>query len=225
MLRRMLSQTIISIAILAAMLFVPAGTLDWPQGWALIVLFVGCSQVTGLWLMRTDPALLAARMKSPLSRAQKGSDRAVMAAIFVVFCLWLMFMPLDARRFGWTHTPSWVQVLGAFLILVAYLGWGTVLKANSFAATEIRVQKERDQKVISDGPYAIVRHPMYAYVVPMMVGTSFLLGSLWGLLGIVLILPLLAARALGEEAMLFEGLPGYREYSEKVRFRLLPGLW
>ncbi len=225
MLRRMLSQTIISIAILAAMLFVPAGTLDWPQGWALIVLFVGCSQVTGLWLMRTDPALLAARMKSPLSRAQKGSDRAVMAAIFVVFCLWLMFMPLDARRFGWTHTPSWVQVLGAFLILVAYVGWGTVLKANSFAATEIRVQKERDQKVISDGPYAIVRHPMYAYVVPMMVGTSFLLGSLWGLLGIVLILPLLAARALGEEAMLFEGLPGYREYSEKVRFRLLPGLW
>jgi protein-S-isoprenylcysteine O-methyltransferase Ste14 len=225
MLRRMLAQTLISIAILAAMLFVPAGTFDWPPGWALILLFVGCGQVTGLWLMRTDPELLAARMKSPLSRAQKGSDRAVMAAIFVVFCLWLIFMPLDARRFGWSHTPLWVQVLGAFLILVAYVGWGTVLKANSYASTEIRVQKERGQKVISDGPYAIVRHPMYAYVVPMMVGTSLLLGSLWGLLGVVLILPLLAARALGEEAMLFEGLPGYREYSEKVRFRLLPGLW
>jgi protein-S-isoprenylcysteine O-methyltransferase Ste14 len=139
-------------------------------------------------------AVLAA-MLSPMSRAQKGSDRAVMGAIFVVFCLWLIFMPLDARRFGWSHTPLWVQVLGAFLILVAYVGWGTVMKANSFASTEIRVQKERGQKVIS------------------------------ALLGLVLILPLLAARALGEEAMLFAELPGYREYSEKVRFRLLPGLW
>jgi hypothetical protein len=138
MLRRMLAQTLFSIAVLAVMLFLPAGTLDWPQGWALIVLFVGCSQVTGLWLMRTDPELLAARMKSPLSSAQKSSDRAVMAVIFVVFCLWLIFMPLDARRFGWSHTPWWTQGLGA---------------------------------------------------------------------------------------LLFEGLPGYREYSEKVRFRLLPGLW
>jgi protein-S-isoprenylcysteine O-methyltransferase Ste14 len=225
MLRRMLAQTLISIAVLAVMLFLPAGTLDWPQGWSLIVLFVGCSQVTGLWLMRTDPELLAARMKSPLSSAQKSSDRAMMAVIFVVFCLWLIFMPLDARRFGWSHPPLWTQGLGALLIVVAYIGWGTVLRANSFAATEIRVQKERGQKVISSGPYAIVRHPMYAYVVPMMIGTSFLLGSLWGLLGLVLIVPLLAARALGEEALLFEGLPGYREYSEKVRFRLLPGLW
>jgi protein-S-isoprenylcysteine O-methyltransferase Ste14 len=225
MLRRMLAQMLLSIAILALVVFVPAGTLAWPPGWVFIVLFVCCSQVTGLWLLRTDPDLLAARLKSPLSRAQKGSDRAVMAAIFVVFMGWLLFMPLDARRFRWSSTPLWAQVLGALLIVVAYIGWGTVLKANSFASTQIRVQSERGQIVISTGPYAIVRHPMYAYVLPMMIGASLLLGSLWGLLGIVLIVPLLAARALGEEAMLFAGLPGYREYSNKVRFRLLPGLW
>jgi protein-S-isoprenylcysteine O-methyltransferase Ste14 len=225
MLLKMTVQALISAVVLGLALFLPAGTLAWAQGWAFLVLFVGCGQVTGLWLLKTDPELLAARMKSPLSDNQKPSDRAVMAAILVVILAWMIFMPVDAERLGWSHAPLWAQVLGALLIIAAYLGWATVLKANSFAASQIRVQNERGQKVISTGPYAVVRHPMYAYVLPFLVGTSLLLGSLWGLLGIVLILPLLAARALGEEAMLLEGLPGYREYAAKVRYRLVPGVW
>jgi protein-S-isoprenylcysteine O-methyltransferase Ste14 len=89
----------------------------------------------------------------------------------------------------------------------------------------VRLQKERGQTVISTGPYAVVRHPMYAYAVLLMIGAPLLLGSLWGLMGLVLFIPLLAARTLGEEVMLMEGLPGYREYAAKVRFRLLPGVW
>jgi protein-S-isoprenylcysteine O-methyltransferase Ste14 len=225
MLTRMIVQNLVFAVVLALLLFVPAGTLAWPQGWIFILLFVGCSAALGLWLLKTDPELLAARMQSPMKGEQKRSDRVIVAAVFAVMTVWVVFMPLDAQRLGWSHTPVWAQVLGALLILVAFLGWATVLKANSFASTQIRIQKERGQKVISTGPYAIVRHPMYAYVLPLMIGEPLLLGSLWGLLGILLVFPLLAARVLGEEAMLFEGLPGYREYAQKVRYRLFPGFW
>jgi len=225
MLARMIVQNLVFAVALALLLFVPAGTLAWPQGWIFLIVFVGCSEVMGLWLLKTDPDLLAARMQSPMRGEQKLSDRVIVAAVFVVMTVWVVFMPLDSQRLGWSHTPVWAQALGALLILVAFLGWATVLKANSFASTQIRIQKERGQKVISTGPYAVVRHPMYAYVLPLMIGVPLLLGSLWGLLGIVLVFPLLAARVLGEETMLFEGLPGYREYAQKVRYRLFPGLW
>jgi protein-S-isoprenylcysteine O-methyltransferase Ste14 len=164
-------------------------------------------------------------MKSPMSADQKPRDRAVMGAISVAFFGWLVLMALDARRFGWSHTPLWAQALGAALILGAFYGWVGVLRANSFTAVTIRLQPERGQTVISTGPYAVVRHPMYAYALLLMIGAPLLLGSLWGLLGLVLFIPLLAARTLGEEIVLMDGLPGYREYAAKVHFRLLSGVW
>ena len=100
-----------------------------------------------------------------------------------------------------------------------------MLAANSFAASTIEVQAERGQQVISTGPYAVVRHPMYAYAIILILGAPLLLGSLWGLAGLVVLLPLLGARALGEETLLREGLRGYADYADKVRFRLVPGVW
>jgi protein-S-isoprenylcysteine O-methyltransferase Ste14 len=100
-----------------------------------------------------------------------------------------------------------------------------VLRANSFTAVTVRLQEERGQTVHSTGPYAVVRHPMYAYAALLLIGAPLLLGSLWGLLGVIVAMPLMAARALGEEAVLMDGPPGYREYVAKVRFRLLPGVW
>jgi protein-S-isoprenylcysteine O-methyltransferase Ste14 len=224
MLMKMAVQ-ILPLAIVFLLLFVPAGTLVWPQAWGFLALFVACGAATGVWLRKTNPDLLAERMKSPLSAGQKPRDRAVMAAILIGMAGWLVFMALDARRFGWSHTPLWAQGLGAALIVGAFYGWMGVLRANSFAAVQVRLQQERGQTVISSGPYAVVRHPMYAYAVLLFVGAPLLLGSLWGLAGLVLLMPLLAARALGEEAMLIDGLPGYREYAAKVRFRLIPGVW
>ena len=225
MLLKMALKSLGFAVVLGLLLFLPAGTLAWPEAWVFMALFIGCSDATGVWLMKTDPDLLAARSQSPISADQKPADRGVMVAILGVFLGWIVFMALDARRFGWSHTPLWAQALGAIMIVGAFWGWVGVLRANSFAATTIKLQRERGQTVISAGPYAIVRHPMYAYVLPFMVGTPLLLGSLWGLAWLVLSLPLLAARALGEEAMLLDGLSGYREYAAKVRFRLLPGLW
>lgn len=207
------------------LLFVPAGTAAWPQAWVFLAIFYGCSLATGVWLRKADPALLAERMKSPVSREQKLDDRLVMVAIELVFCGWLVFMALDARRFGWSHTPRWAQAIGAALIVAAFCGWIGVLRANSFASVEVRVQTERGQTVISTGPYGIVRHPMYSYAILLIIGAPLLLGSLWGLLGLVVIMPLLVARTLGEEALLIDGLPGYQDYAAKVRFRLVPGVW
>jgi protein-S-isoprenylcysteine O-methyltransferase Ste14 len=218
-------QNLAFTILLGLLLFLPAGDLAWPQGWIFLVLFVGCSQATGYWLLKTDPELLAERMKSPLSADQRPRDRLVMGVIGLFMCAWLVFMPLDARRFAWSHTPPWAQAIGAALIVGAFCGWVGVLRANSFAAVTVRLQEERGQTVISTGPYAIVRHPMYAYAVLLFIGAPLLLGSLWGLLGAVIAMPLLAARVLGEEALLMDGLPGYREYAAKVRYRLLPGVW
>ena len=225
MLIKMLAHSLAFAVALGLLLFLPAGTPAWPQAWVFIVLFVGCSEAIGVWLKGTDPDLLVERMKSPISADQKRSDRAVVGALLVAFCGWFVFMAIDARRFGWSRTPLWAQALGAALIVGAFYGWVTVLRANSFAAATVRLQPERGQSVISTGPYAVVRHPMYAYAVLLMIGAPLLLGSLWGLLGMVAFLPLLAARVRGEEVMLLNGLPGYREYAAKVPFRLLPGVW
>lgn len=223
--RKAVVQNIASIVFLGVLLFVPAGSLAWPQAWIFLALFVACSQAIGVWLLKANPELLAERMKSPFSGDQTLRDRLVIETIVIFFCAWLVFMALDARRFAWSHAPLWAEVIGAVLIVGAFYGWVGVLRANSFASVAVRLQKERGQTVSSTGPYAVVRHPMYAYAVLLMVGMPLLLGSLWGLLGVVVAVPLIGARALGEEALLMEGLPGYREYAAKVRWRLLPGVW
>lgn len=211
-------------AVLCLLLFLPAGTLAWPQAWIFLAIFNGCGLAIGIWLLKTNPGLLAERMKSPFSADQRPRDRWVIIAMELLLCIWLVFIGLDAR-FDWSHVPPWAEAIGAALIAAAFYGWVGVLRANSFASVTVRLQQERGQTVISTGPYAIVRHPMYAYAVLLLVGMPLLLGSLWGLLGAPLIMSLMAVRASGEEALLMDGLAGYREYAEKVRFRLLPGVW
>jgi protein-S-isoprenylcysteine O-methyltransferase Ste14 len=218
-------RSILGVLAFALFLFVPAGTLAWPQAWAFLVIFSLASVAIGLWLLKADPALLAARMASPLSDDQRPRDRAIIAAIMILFFPWFAFMALDAKRFGWSHLPVWLQLVGAMLIVLSFWGNVGVMRANSFAAVNIRVQSERGQTVADTGPYAVVRHPMYAWILPLLLGTPLLLGSAWGVLWLALFVPLLAGRILGEEAVLLDGLAGYRDYAERVRYRLIPGIW
>jgi hypothetical protein len=133
MLPRLIVRSFLGVAVLGLLLFLPAGTLAWPQGWIFLILFGGCGLALGLWLLRADPELLARRMKSPFSAEQKLSDRLIVGAIFLFMCGWFVLIALDGRRFGWSDAPSWAQAVGAALIVAAFWGWVGVLGANRFA--------------------------------------------------------------------------------------------
>jgi protein-S-isoprenylcysteine O-methyltransferase Ste14 len=220
--RGIVSQVILT-AVFIVLLFGPAGTLAWAPGWAFLILFAVCSQAMGLWLLRTDPELLKRRMASPLGGGQTRRDRMIAIAIFVVVALWIAFMGFDGGRLHSSPTPFWGKALGVALIIAAFWGWARVLAANHYAAITVGVAP--GQTVATGGPYAVVRHPMYAYVLLLLLGAPLLTGSLWALAFIIPAAALMAARALGEEALLMRELAGYPEYAAKVKWRLVPGVW
>jgi protein-S-isoprenylcysteine O-methyltransferase Ste14 len=138
--RKAILQQVLLMALLGLLLFFPSGTLAWPQAWIFLAIFCACSQAMGIWLLKTNPELLAERMRSPLSADQKPRDRAVMGAILLGFCAWLSFMGLD-RRFGWSQAPLLLEATGAALILIAFYAWVSVLRANRFASSNVRLQR------------------------------------------------------------------------------------
>ena len=165
-------------------------------------------------------------MKSPVSGDQKFSDRLIVIAFMIAFAGWFVFAAFDAKRFGWSPPlPVWLQAIGVLLIVIANWGWFTVLRVNSFASVKIKVQADRKQTVISTGPYALVRHPMYSGAVLYFAAMALLLGSWWGLVLSPVFFVLFSVRAGFEERALIEGLPGYADYLARVRYRLVPGVW
>ena len=224
-LRPRLPKRLLWLFVIGASLFVPAGTLDWPQGWLFFAEFIGGMAVTGFWLKRHDLALFAERMRNPRREAQALWDKVFMLAVALVWYGWIIVMALDVKRWGLSHMPILWAVFGALLIPAGYLLVAYALKANSFAATVVRLQKERGQKVADSGPYASVRHPMYTGSVIIHLGTALLLGSWIGLGGVPLLAGMLAIRAILEERLLRAGLPGYAQYAARVRWRLIPLLW
>ena len=222
---KLLAQLVALIVVFAAILFGAAGTWRWPSAWAFLGLFVAVSLALSLWLAAFDPGLLAERMKSPIQKGQKPWDRVFLMLLMVVYMSWLAVMALDARRFSWSHAPVWIQALGAAMIVGSYAGIAWVFRTNSFAAPVIKIQAERKQTVISTGPYAVVRHPMYAFAVWQFVGMPLMLGSWWGLAFVPPIVAAIAIRTLGEEKMLRGELEGYDAYARRVRWRYAPGVW
>jgi protein-S-isoprenylcysteine O-methyltransferase Ste14 len=225
MIAKLTVQTCLGLALMAMPLFVPAGTLHWPAAWVLLAELGILGFASGLWLAWTDPDLLRERMSPFVQRDQEASDRTLMKIISIAFVVWLVFMPLDACRFGWSHVPLWVRWIGAIAIAVslAIVHW-TVLE-NRYAVVVVRVQRERGQHVITTGPYRFVRHPMYAGAILLFVGTPLLLGSWYGLIGAAIIMALFCVRITIEERTLRAELEGYTEYAAGVPYRLIPGVW
>jgi protein-S-isoprenylcysteine O-methyltransferase Ste14 len=213
------------MALLAGLLFGAAGAVAWPSGWAYLTLFFVLGMGVSLWLAKADPGLLAERLKPTFQAGQKGWDKVFLIGVMIVYVGWTVLMGFDARRFAWSRVPIPVQALGALLLIVSFLGVGWVFAANSFAASVIRMQPERGQKVISTGPYAIVRHPMYAFGLLQFAAAPLMLGSWWGLAVVPPAIAALAWRTLGEEEMLREELAGYEDYARRVRWRYAPGIW
>jgi len=225
MIRRLIWQSAVWFACMAALLFIPAGTADWPAAWIYLAEMGLATLVITAWLARYNPALLAERMSPLIQRDQKKWDKLLMIVLIVLWCAWFMLMGLDAVRYGWSAVPPWAQALGALAILVAMYIFFLTVRVNSFAAPVVKIQTERGHKVVSDGPYAIVRHPMYAGALLLFAGTPLLLGSWWGLALAPVITVLLAARAVLEERTLARELDGYAEYAARVRYRLIPLVW
>lgn len=223
--KKLVSRTSLYIVFLALILFVSAGTLAWPAAWIYLALSAIVSIGGGLWLGRHDPALLAERLKPVIQRDQKGWDKLFMLIMMMLWVGWLVLMGLDAGRYHWSHVPLLIQIASVGLIGLGCYLVGLTFKANSYAAPVVRIQKERGHRVVTDGPYAYVRHPMYAGALLFVVGAPLLLGSWWGLAGAAALVLAIAIRAVLEERALQAELEGYADYAKRVRYRLVPYLW
>ncbi len=206
-------------------LFLAAGTVVWLSGWVFLVLFFGFTIALTGWLLRHNPGLLQERMTGVGKPNQPTWDRVFFAVVQVIFLAWLVLMPLDAVRFRWSQVPGWLQVVGAVLLLCSFYLFFLAYRENPYLSPAVRIQSERGQTVISTGPYRYVRHPLYAGVIPFVVGTTFLLGSWYGLLELIFVVPGVAFRAVREERLLLAELPGYDTYMARVKYRLIPYIW
>jgi protein-S-isoprenylcysteine O-methyltransferase Ste14 len=217
-----LRTVVIGLIALGVLLFVPAGSLAYWPGWGFIVTFTVMTNIIGLWLALKNPVLLQRRIKGGPTKETRPLQRVLIGAVVVAFAVVLVVSGLD-WRFGWSNAPLWVIVLGdAMVILGLYLAL-VVLQQNTYAASTIETME--GQTVISTGLYGIVRHPMYLGTLILSLGAPLALGSYWGLLIVLLVIPVLVLRIGDEEKMLVGELEGYEDYRHKVRFRLIPAIW
>lgn len=224
MIARLLLQNTIFVVAMGVLLFACAGTLHWPSAWVFLITSALLGPLCGWWLYRVDPGLLAERLRPILQKDQPAADKAFMTVFVVAMLVWLIAVGLDRRHLA-SDMPVALQALGFVLFLLSTLLTLRVFRENSFAAPVVKLQAERAQRVISTGPYAHVRHPMYSSMFLFFAGVPLLLGSWWGLVMTPVFLALFSVRIRIEERTLREGLPGYTDYAARVRYRLLPGVW
>jgi protein-S-isoprenylcysteine O-methyltransferase Ste14 len=216
------ASSLIGLVVLGCLLFYPARTFDYWQAWVFIGVFAAGTIVPSLYLARTDPAALQRRMHGgPLAEARTVQKFIIIGAFGGLFAM--MALSAYDHRVGWSRVPAAVSVLGDVLIVLGLVAGMLVVVQNSYAAATVRV--EEGQTVASSGLYGLVRHPMYAANVVLMVGIPLALGSYWGLLLIIPAQLVLVLRILDEEKLLTQELGGYRDYKQRVRYRLLPYVW
>jgi len=207
---------------MGVLLFLSAGTIHYWQGWVYLSIFTAASLITMVYLMTTDRALLERRMKGGPRAETRPAQKLIMLAVSICFIALLVVPGLD-RRFGWSRVPLSVIALGDLMVATGFFLIALVYRENTFTSATIEIAE--NQRVISTGPYAAVRHPMYASASLYLFGTPIALGSYWDLLPVVVMIPFLIWRIFDEERLLATELQGYTEYQKRVRYRLLPFVW
>jgi protein-S-isoprenylcysteine O-methyltransferase Ste14 len=220
--RRAIKGTILFVLALWLLIFLPAGSVAYWQGWLFWAHFSLWSAAGTCYFLKRDPALVQRRLRSGPGAEREPAQRRIQLFLSIVMCSLFVLSALD-HRFGWSGMPWLIAIAGNVLIAAGYFLIFLVLRENSFAASTIQV--DPDQTVIATGPYALVRHPMYAGALVMFAGMPLALGSWWGLLLVVPLVAGLIARLRDEEAYLVRNLPGYEGYRNGVRWRLVPGVW
>jgi protein-S-isoprenylcysteine O-methyltransferase Ste14 len=220
--RRAIIQSILGAIAFIALIFWSAGTFHYWQGWLFLGVFSASTVSFTIYLAVYDQPLLKRRMAAGPWHEQEQSQKVIVSLIFVMFFA-LIVLPAFDHRYGWSPVPPTVSIIGDVLIVLSFLFMFWVLKVNSYAASNIRV--EESQRVIDTGPYAYVRHPMYAGAIWLLVGIPLALGAWWWVLLSILCFPVLVWRILDEERILRRDLRGYTEYMQRVRYRLVPYVW
>ena len=219
-LRRLVySRVSMGIPVLFAILFLPAGTLAYWEAWVYLAILLIPMFLAFRYLLKNSPELLERRMRV---REKETAQKRIIGLSYVYFLIAFLLPGFD-RRWDWSQVPAIVVILADVLVVLGYGIFLLVMKENRYASRIIEVEQE--QQVISSGPYALVRHPMYLGVLLMYMASPLALGSYWAILPAAFVIPILVARILNEEKVLGQELKGYQEYMQKVRFRLIPGLW
>jgi protein-S-isoprenylcysteine O-methyltransferase Ste14 len=213
---------LITLAILLACLFIPAGTLNYWQAWAFVAVFQVSSQALGIYFLAHDRKLVERRMNIGPVAEQRPAQKFI-SALFILGFIGFVVLPAFDHRFGWSPVVPVVSVIADAMIVLSFLLFFVVMKSNTYAASTIRVEK--GQPVVSTGLYAYVRHPMYSGALLLLAAMPLALGSWWSVLLVVPFFPILVWRILDEEMFLRKNLSGYAEYMQRVRYRLVPRLW
>ena len=210
------------LVFLGAVLFLPSWTTHYWQAWVYLAIFAGASALITAYLWKHDPKLLERRVHAGPAEEKEKSQKWIQTLASIAF-LGEMALPGLDHRFGWSHVSLAFTIAGEILVLLGFFVVFLVFRENSFTSATIQV--EAGQKVVSTGPYAIVRHPMYTGALIMLLGTPIALGSWWGMLMVFPMVAVLVLRILDEEKFLARGLPGYTDYCRRVKFRLAPLIW
>ena len=214
-----LTKYIMGLLLVGALLFLPAGTLDYTNGWLFIGLLFAPMLFLGIVLLVKSPALLRKRLDA---REKENTQKGVVALSALLFIAGFVVAGLDFR-FGWTDVPFWCVVAASAVLLLSYGLYAEVMRENAYLSRTIEVQN--GQKVVDTGLYSIVRHPMYAVTVWLFLSIPVVLGSWWALVCFLPYVAVIAVRIVNEEKVLEAGLQGYSEYKKRVKYRIIPLVW
>jgi protein-S-isoprenylcysteine O-methyltransferase Ste14 len=211
-----------TMLVLAALTFLPAWTVHYWQGWLCLFVFFACALGITLYLVKYDPMLLKRRISAGAGAEKEKSQKIIQTLSAIAFVA-LFIVPALDHRFVWSVVSAYAVIAGDALMVVGFAIVFWVFKVNTFTSAIIEVAAE--QRVVSTGPYGLVRHPMYLGALIMLLGIPIALGSWWGMVSLVPMIVVLVWRLLDEEVFLARNLPGYVEYKKTVRYRLAPFLW
>ena len=213
---------VIMYVFIALALFLPAGTIFWLQGWIYIILMISFSTSLMTYLTKKDPELLKARAKT---KTTESWDKKIGIIGTPFFILMYILPGFDAVRFRWSKLPLYISIIGFIGMILAVILFSLVIRENRYLSRVVEIQEERGHRVITTGPYRIVRHPMYLAVIFLYISHCIALGSLYSLIPCVCIIITIILRTIREDKMLHEQLEGYKEYAQKTRYKLIPGIW